>query len=39
MHPRIVSDLLGITTASAASWSGLAGGEWTDYPALRSTLA
>ncbi|MGF3054540.1 hypothetical protein ACQUSY_11370 [Microbacterium sp. YY-03] len=27
LHPRIVSDLLGITTASAASWSRLAGGE------------
>ncbi len=37
LHPRIVSDLLGITTASAASWSRLAGGEWSDYPALRST--
>lgn len=37
--PRIVSDLLGITTASAASWSRLAGGEWSDYPALRSTHA
>ncbi|MBP2437125.1 hypothetical protein [Microbacterium amylolyticum] len=35
----IVSDLLGITTASAASWSRLAGGEWSDYPALRSTRA
>ncbi|MDX2377619.1 hypothetical protein M4I32_12490 [Microbacterium sp. LRZ72] len=39
MHPRIVSDLLGITTASAAAWSRLAGGEWSDYPALRSTHA
>lgn len=39
LHPRIVSDLLGITTASAASWSRLAGGEWSDYPALRSTRA
>lgn len=39
LHPRIVSDLLGITTASAASWSRLAGGEWSDYPALRSALA
>ena len=37
LHPRIVSDLLGITTASAASWSRLAGREWSDYPALRST--
>lgn len=36
MHPRIVSDLLGITPASAAAWSRLAGGEWSDYPALRS---
>lgn len=39
MHPRIVSDLLGIMTASAAAWSRLAGGEWSDYPALRSTHA
>lgn len=35
MHPRIVSDLLGITPASAAAWSRLAGGDWTDYPGLR----
>lgn len=35
MHPRIVSDLLGITPASAAAWSRLAGGDWTDYPKLR----
>lgn len=36
MHPRIVSDLLGITPASAAAWSRLASGDWTDYPGLRS---
>lgn len=39
MHPRIVSDLLGITTSSAAAWSRLAGGDWSDYPALRSDHA
>lgn len=36
MHPRIVSDLLGITPASAAAWSRLASGTWSDYPKLRS---
>lgn len=36
MHPRIVSDLLGITAASAAAWSRLASGDWTDYPKLRA---
>lgn len=39
MHPLIVSDLLGITTSSAAAWSRLAGGDWSDYPALRSDHA
>lgn len=39
MHPRIVSDLLGITPASAAAWSRLAGGDWADYPTLRSAPA
>ena len=37
LHPRIVSDLLGITASSAAAWARLSGGEWSDYPALRST--
>lgn len=37
MHPRIVSDLLGITPASAAAWSRLAGGDWSEYPKLRAT--
>ncbi|MGO2616131.1 MAG: hypothetical protein ACTH9B_12810, partial [Brevibacterium aurantiacum] len=37
LHPRVVSDLLGITSARAAVWSRLAGGEWSDYPALRAT--
>lgn len=36
MHPRIVSDLLGITPASAAAWSRLASGDWSDYPKIRS---
>lgn len=36
MHPRIVSDLLGITAASAAAWSRLSSGGWSDYPQLRS---
>ncbi len=36
MHPRIVSDLLGITPAAAAAWGRLAGGDWTEYPDLRS---
>jgi hypothetical protein len=35
MHPRVVSDLLGITPASAAAWSRLAGSDWNEYPALR----
>lgn len=35
LHPRIVSDLLGITPASAAAWSRLSSGGWTDYPRLR----
>ena len=39
MHPRIASDLLGITPASAAAWSRLASGDWSDYPALRSAPA
>lgn len=36
MHPRIVSDLLGITPASAAAWSRLASGDWSDCPKLRA---
>ncbi|MBM7754004.1 hypothetical protein JOE53_002724 [Microbacterium laevaniformans] len=32
-----MSDLLGITASSAAAWARLSGGEWSDYPALRST--
>lgn len=36
MHPRVVSDLLGITAATASAWSRLSGGEWSDYPALRN---
>ncbi|MBO1737500.1 hypothetical protein HF024_01690 [Leifsonia sp. PS1209] len=36
MHPRIVSDLLGITPASAAAWSRLASGDWSDYPKVRA---
>ena len=36
LHPRVVSDLLGITPARAAAWSRLASGEWSDYPVLRS---
>ncbi|WP_231938832.1 hypothetical protein [Brevibacterium sandarakinum] len=36
LHPRVVSDLLGITPARAAAWSRLAGGEWSDYPVIRS---
>lgn len=39
MHPRIVSDLLGITPASAAAWSRLSGGDWTEYPQLRAASA
>lgn len=35
MHPRVVSDLLGITPATAATWSRLAGSDWNEYPALR----
>ncbi len=37
LHPRLVSDLLGITPSSAAAWARLSGGEWSKYPALRST--
>lgn len=35
MHPRITSDLLGITPTVAASWSRLSGGDWSDYPSTR----
>lgn len=35
MHPRVLSDLLGLSTATAAKWWRLAGGDWTGYPALR----
>jgi hypothetical protein len=35
MHPRVLSDLLGISTTSATAWWRLAGGDWASYPALR----
>jgi hypothetical protein len=35
MHPRVLSDLLGISTTSATAWWRLAGGDWAAYPALR----
>lgn len=35
MHPRVLSDLLGISTTSATAWWRLAGGDWATYPALR----
>ena len=36
MHPQIASHLLGITPQSAAAWSRLASGDWSDYPRLRA---
>lgn len=35
MHPRVLSDLLGISTTSATAWWRLAGGDWASYPAIR----
>lgn len=35
MHPRVLSDLLGISTTSANAWWRIAGGDWTSYPTLR----
>ena len=35
MHPRIVSDLLGLSVTAAARWWRLASGDWTSYPSLR----
>lgn len=35
MHPRVLSDLLGISITSATAWWRLAGGDWAAYPALR----
>lgn len=35
MHPRVLSDLLGISTTTAAKWWRLAGGDWAAYPPLR----
>lgn len=35
MHPRVLSDLLGISSAAAARWWRTAGGDWATYPSLR----
>lgn len=35
MHPRLISDLLGLSTTAATRWWRLASGDWTKYPALR----
>ena len=35
MHPRVLSDLLGVSITSATAWWRLAGGDWAEYPALR----
>ena len=36
MPPAILADLLGISEASAADWSALAGGDWARYAAHAS---
>ncbi|WP_229732916.1 hypothetical protein [Conyzicola nivalis] len=35
MHPRVLSDLLGVSIATASAWWRLAGGDWAAYPPLR----
>ncbi|AMM31494.1 hypothetical protein SA2016_0806 [Sinomonas atrocyanea] len=35
MHPRLISDLLGLSTTAAARWWRLAAGDWTGYPPIR----
>jgi integrase len=35
MHPRILSDLFGISITTATAWWRLAAGDWISYPSLR----
>lgn len=35
MHPRVLSDMLGLSTTAASRWWRLASSGWATYPALR----
>lgn len=35
MHPRVISDMLGLSTTAASRWWRLASSGWATYPALR----
>ncbi|MBW9093034.1 hypothetical protein JNB62_05010 [Microbacterium jejuense] len=35
MHPRVISDLLGLSSTAATRWWRLAGSGWATYPTLR----